>query len=81
MSTCFDSVPALPQATGTVLHESSRMHTRTNRNADGLTLTTLATTHLRLWVDGGELRVRFVAYLARRAAVLPERPRRGRVGR
>lgn len=79
MTSTFDPVASLPHPAGTVLHESSRMLTSTNTNAEGRAFTTLSTMHLQLAVHEGELRVRFTSYQARRA-VRPrsERPRRAR---
>lgn len=78
----FDShhepVPALPHATGTVLHESSCMRSRTNVDGEGFAVTALDTAHLRMAVHDRELQIHFRAFSSKRLStrVPTVRPRR-----
>lgn len=73
-----EPVPALPHASGVVLHESNCMRTSTNVNTDGVTVTALTTGHLQMAVRDRELQIQFQAFSSKRLSTrLPTvRPRR-----
>ncbi len=74
-----EPVPALPHASGVVLHESNWMHSRTNIDDHGFAITALDTAHLQLAVQDRELQVRYRAFSSKRVSaraptVRPRRP-------
>ncbi|MBT2333599.1 hypothetical protein J7E49_06740 [Variovorax paradoxus] len=66
-----EPVPALPHASGTVLHESSCMRSSTNINTDGLAVTALDTGHLQMSVHERVLHIRFRAFSTKRVSTRP----------
>ena len=78
MNSSFEPVPALPHASGTVLHESNCMRSSTNLSSDGFAITMLDTGHLQMAVRDRELQIQFRAFNSKRVStrVPMARPRR-----